>query len=178
MKTKIIAVIVLAILVILVGAGLYLFSQIQEKEAFKNVEIDFESVEIKDIGVEQITLNLNLKVHNPNKIPATLDGADYEIYLEGIYMGNGSLNEKITIPLNETKIVRSEVNVKYENLNRLLNITEKIVKNNGEVNIMIKGNAYVVFIGRINFPFKVEKKINLSGEIVKKIKELKNFKIF
>ncbi len=177
MQTKIIAGI-FAILVILLIAGLYLFSQIQEKEAFKNVEMDFESVEIKGIDLQQMTLNLNLKVHNPNKIPATLDGADYEIYLEGIYIGNGSLNEKITIPSNETKIVRSEVNVRYENLNNLLNITDEIVKNNGKVDIIIKGNAYVEFIGKINFPFKVEKKINLSEEIVEKIKELKNFKIF
>ncbi len=178
MKTKIIAGIVLAILVILLGAGLYLFSQIQEKEAFKNVEMDFESVEIKNIDLQQTTLNLNLKVYNPNKIPATLDGADYEIYLQGIYIGNGSLNEQLTIPPNETKIARSEVNVRYKNLNQLLNITDEIVKNNGKVNIMIKGNAYVEFIGRINFPFKVEKKINLSEEIVEKIKGLNNFKIF
>ncbi len=177
MKTKIIAGI-FAILVILLIAGLYLFSQIQEKEAFKNVEMDFESVEIKNIDLQQITLNLNLKAYNPNKIPATLDGADYEIYLDGIYIGNGTLNEQLIIPPNETKIARSEVNIKYENLNRLLNITDEIVKNNGKVDIMIKGNAYVEFIGRINFPFKIEKKINLSEKIVEKIKELKNFKIF
>ncbi len=160
----------------MIFAGLYLFSQIQEKEAFKNVEIDFESVEIKNIDLQQMTLNL--KCHNPDKITATLDGADYEIYLEGIYMGNGSLNERLTILSNETKIVRSEVNVKYENLNQLLNITDEIVKNNGEVDILIKGKAYIEFIGKINFQFKVEKKINLSKEIVEKIKDLKNFKIF
>ncbi len=177
MKTKIIAGI-FAILVILLIAGLYLFSQIQEKEAFKNVEMDFESVEIKNIDLQQITLNLNLNAYNPNKIPATLDGADYEIYLNGVYMGNGTFNEQLIIPPNETKIARSEVNIKYENLNQLLNITDEIVKNNGKVDIMIKGNAYVEFIGRINFPFKIEKKINLSEKIVEKIKELKNFKIF
>ncbi|PKP58633.1 MAG: hypothetical protein CVT89_02530 [Candidatus Altiarchaeales archaeon HGW-Altiarchaeales-2] len=177
MQTKIIAGI-FVVLVILLIAGLYLFSQIQEKEAFKNVEIDFEGLEIKNIDMQQVTLNLNLKAHNPNKIPAVLDGADYEIYLQGIYIGNGSLNEGLTIPPNETKIARSEVNVRYENLNRLLNILDEVVKSDGKVDIMIKGNAYVEFIGKINFPFKVEKEINLSEEIVEKIKELKNFKIF
>lgn len=176
MKTKIITGIVLLIVFVGLIAGILLFPQIQEREAFKNVEIDFESVEIKNIGSEQITLNLNLKAHNPNKIPATLDKADYEIYLEGAYIGNGSINEKITIPPNETKIVKSEINFKYKDLNQLLSIAEKILKNNGKVNITIKGNVY--FIGRISFPFKVEKEINLSEEIVEKIKALKNFKIF
>jgi len=176
MNAKIIAGIGIAIVLLL--AGIYLFSQIQEKEAFKSVEIDFEGVEIKSIDLQQITLNLNLKCYNPNKIPATLDGADYEIYLQGIYIGNGSVNERITIPSNETKTVRSEVDIKYENLNQLLNIADEIVKNNGEADIMLKGNAHIDFIGKINFPFNVEKKINLSDEIVEKIKDLKNLKIF
>lgn len=172
MKTKIIAIVLLAILVI---AGLLLFPQIQEREAFKDVKIDFEGVEIKHIGAEQITLNLNLKAYNPNKIRAALDGADYEVYLNNVYMGNGSINKKITILPYETKIIKSEINIRYENLNNLLNITKEIVKNNGKVYIMIKGNAYADFIGRISFPFKVEKEIDLSEEVVKKIKELKNF---
>ncbi|NCN64838.1 MAG: hypothetical protein GW779_04385 [Candidatus Altiarchaeum hamiconexum] len=179
MKTKTIAgIVILAILVVLVIAGLYFFSQIQEKVAFQNVEIDFEGVEIKDIDSQHITLNLNLRCYNPNKIPVTLDGADYEIYLQEIYVGNGSISERLTIPPDETKILISEVKVRYENLNQLLNIANEIIKRGGKVNITIKGNAYADFIGRISFPFKVEKEINLSREIVEKIKDLKNFKIF
>lgn len=132
------------------------------------IEIDFEGIEIKNIDLEHITLNLNLKCYNPNKIPAILDSAYYEIYLEGIYMGNGFLSEREIIHPNETKIVKSEVNINYENLAQVLKIVDEIVKNNGEVNIMINGSAYIDITERINFPFKVEKKINLCDEIAKK----------
>jgi len=174
MEKKIKTFIILIMLIVSLIA-VYVFYSIQERVSFKDVEIEFYSIEIKGIDLKQMTLNLNLnlKCFNPNKIPAVLDGAEYEIYIQNIYIGNGSVSEKITIPPQETKIIKSEANVKYKDLKSLMNAVNEIIKNEGETEIMLKGNVYLDIGIKIKIPFKVEKKITLSEEIIEKIKNLK-----
>jgi LEA14-like dessication related protein len=63
------------------AAAALLFGSAACSSAFERPEVDLESVGIAGLGLSGGTLNVNLRVHNPNSFGFRSDRLDYQLYL-------------------------------------------------------------------------------------------------
>ncbi len=86
----------------------------EKKESIKDCKVTIKNVRITGFGfipgkILPSTMNMEIEmdVYNPNDIDIGLYELEYEVYINEIFVGNGSLNEsgKVDIPSNETRTV-------------------------------------------------------------------------
>lgn len=120
---------------------------------------DYQNLSIKKLGFGSSTVRLELVYFNPNNFGLQLKNADFEVYLDGAYVGHSSQEMQITIPKNAEFTLPIQVDVDMKNLwkNALTSALSK------EVTVKIKGSLKA---GKANifkiFPVNYEGKHQFS----------------
>jgi len=138
---------------ILLGVGGYLYREYQKREALRSVEIHLEGIQVRSIGATSASLEIRLRLHNPNTTTATLDRADYSVYGNGIHLGDGKITEKVDIPPGSTRTVTTPFDLSYSGL--ISTVWEALKGEN--IIWRITGVAYLSTpFGTLTVPFEEE----------------------
>jgi LEA14-like dessication related protein len=94
--------------------------------AFQRPEVDLESVGIAGLGLTGGTVNVNLRVHNPNSFGFRTDRLDYQLYLRRadaqpgdsawVTFSEGTYDDDIEVGARQTRTVSIPVSFSYSGL--------------------------------------------------------------
>lgn len=139
-------------IVILVITGLWSYQQVEQRKALKDVQISLEGITPVSIGLTGATLDIKLRLHNPGTIKATLDRADYSLYGNDNYIGDGVILEKVDIPQGETRIITTEFDLVYRET--VKTVWSALIES--KIDWRVKGTAHFdTLFGTIDVPFDV-----------------------
>ena len=115
---KIKAWLIIALLVAVIifsAAGILLWNNISKTPQVSVSSVDYRiDDKITLFGVEvptKVTLLPTIRVSNPNIIPVTISGANYQLYLNGVPVGNGTLSEPVELKARANTTFTSEVGI-------------------------------------------------------------------
>ena len=134
---------ILIVTLIVVMGSFYLFRENQRGKALKSFNISIADVRITGIGLTGANLKIVFNIRNPTGIAATLDQLDYKIYGNNIYLGEGEINNAISVPAHSDRIVSSSFVLNYSSADKVFR--GDLAK--GTINWKISG------IARRNTPF-------------------------
>jgi LEA14-like dessication related protein len=94
--------------------------------SFQRPEVDLESVGIAALGLTGGTVNVNLRVHNPNSFGFRSDRLDYQLFLRRpdaqpgdsawVSFAEGTYDDEIEVGARQTKVVTIPVAFTYSGL--------------------------------------------------------------
>ena len=143
--------VVFIIIVGLIGYS-YFSYEVAKREALKNCEFRLADVRIKSVGLTSAELNIILEIYNPNDITVTLDRADFSVYGNDNYLGDGEITKKINIPPYNKKRVSVPFTLDYFGAARVIWSALR----EGKVVWKITGIAYIdTPLGTMEIPFTV-----------------------
>ena len=141
---------IILIVILLVVISLWIYKEKAQRDVLKNVEVSVDGISPKSIGLTNATVEIMLRIYNPNIITATLDRVDYKLYGNGNYIGSGNIDRRIDIPSRSSRTVITDFDLSYGGT--LETIWSAI--QNGNVNWKINGIAYFdTPLGSLNIPF-------------------------
>jgi len=140
------------VIVIIVGFGFFAYSEISQRKALEDIEISLQDVNFSRVGFTSATLSIWLDMYNPNDITATLDRADYEVYLNDNYVGSGQISSKTSIPAYSSTIVKTNFDVAYSGIGPTL----ISAISNQQIIVRLSGQAYYdTPFGTLTIPFSL-----------------------
>ena len=134
---------ILIVTLIVVMGSFYLFRENQRGKALKSFNISIADVRITGIGLTGANLKIVFNIRNPTGMAATLGQLDYKIYGNNIYLGEGEINNAISVPAHSDRIVSSSFVLNYSSADKVFR--GDLAK--GTINWKISG------IARRNTPF-------------------------
>lgn len=143
------------IAIIIIVSGIFLFNsiiEVEKRQALENVQIEFVSIVLDEIGITGIELGISIDMYNPNDVTATLDKADYEIWFNDNKLGNGVIEQQTDIPPYTSREIKTDFKMGYSEVGEtvLAALTEE------EHKWRIKGVAhYDTILGTIDMPFDI-----------------------
>jgi LEA14-like dessication related protein len=81
-------------------------------DALQHVEIEVEGIGAPEIRVTHCRLTLYVKISNPTKEDISGLSADFDVYIAGTYVGNGSLSE-VYIPAGSNTLKEVTLKIYY-----------------------------------------------------------------
>jgi len=137
-------------------AYFYVYKPIRQREALKDVKISLKDVRVKRIGFTSATLDIRLEFYNPNsEITATLDRADYSLYGNNIYLGDGKITERVDIPPRGTRTVSTPFELSYSGA---IKVVWDYLTKGGHITWRLVGTAYIdTPLGTLAVPFDLTK---------------------
>jgi len=152
------------ILIALAAGGFILWQNVTQKPEVKVTGIDYRIEDkISVLGVEiptNITLITELEVYNPNIIPLTITDAKYQVYLNDVPLGNGSLKKPVEIQPKSKGKATAEASI--SSLSGIRGALGSIQI--GTMKAGISGEVYLKLpvVGVRAFPIKEEKEIKIN----------------
>lgn len=132
-----------------------LMTLIAERQAITKAEFAFERVELKSLDLPLLspdpkaTLNVVLKVTNPNGITARLDRLDYTLFLEGAQVGEGAMTDDFAVEPRSSRELVLPVSIPYEGLPA----PAWSAIQNGRAAMTLKGASQInTPLGRLSYP--------------------------
>ena len=113
---------------------------------------------------EEITLETNLTVFNPNWFDISSSDVAFKIYIDDKYVGTANISDGISLIKNDTSILISTLIIQKSFLDSNYNIKDSVL-----VNVM--GSSKVPYMNK-DFYFEFDYKINLSDYILPLTNEL------
>ena len=147
------------ILIVLSGTvTVYGYNQFVEAAAINNLEVSLYDIKLVAFGLRSCDLLLELKIHNPNRVAASIGKTAYHIYYNGTklyFLGNGTIPATRVDP-NTTLTIKSPFYL--DNKGFVAMLGEVFVRGiRGEYlgNLVINGTSHTtVFIFPIKVAFK------------------------
>ncbi len=87
------AIALIIVLAAFVGVGVYYYN------AYHNLQFEITDVNIEDLTLQSTTLNFGLTINNTNMLPIYIPSGNFQIYVNGEYLGAGTFNS-LSIPGN------------------------------------------------------------------------------
>lgn len=82
----------------------------------KKPTAEFVQLHLRDLSLESITLDFELKVNNPNSLGATLEKLDYRLQVDGQRLMSGTSADKLSVPAKGSAPVRLPLTLTYAEL--------------------------------------------------------------
>lgn len=123
--------IILSALLLAACAGL---GSLLEKPHVKLAGLELEQVKL----LEQRFV-VTLRVSNPNNVSVTIDGVDFDLFLNGGAVASGASREAVTLPSQGDAYVKIRVNTRLDQLWKQLRAQQK---QGGPLNYEIKGRLH------------------------------------
>lgn len=79
-------------------------------------EVTVSSVEIRSISFQNITLDMNLQLYNPNPIAVDLESFDYDFLIEETVFLRGNSSEGLNLAANGSSVITIPLTVDYKEL--------------------------------------------------------------
>jgi LEA14-like dessication related protein len=122
----------------------------------KDPQVEVTRVDVANVSAKDMTLNLKLKVDNPNSIPLNLDKVTYALKFAGNAVTEGTVDQKVIVPANGVGEVVIPLKFQYQMLDSLLGaLLNKSATKNYELN----GSAQ---LGILSIPFSKKGEVNLQ----------------
>ena len=110
---------ILIVLLLVVMGSFYLFRENQRLKALKSFKVSIADVRVTGIGLTGANLEIVFNIRNPSGIAVTLDQLDYTIYGNDIYLGEGKINNAISVPARSNKIASSSFVLNYSSADKV-----------------------------------------------------------
>ena len=142
-KRLLFAIVILVVCLLVVAVVVvrsYISCQIEKYAA--NVEIT--SITLRDISLTKVTIDVTVRVENPNPIGATVDRIAYDIYFQRnddwVHLGRADRTEDIIIGSNDSAslVVSNEIEV-LSTIGMLL----EAVRQGGTINLKASGSVWI-----------------------------------
>jgi LEA14-like dessication related protein len=141
--------VIIFIIVLIVGA-FYAITQYQQRAALKNVDISPSGFRVINLGFTSATIEIDFTGHNRGDITATLDSIDYQVYVNDVFLLDGTIPKRYDIRPNQRRTITTKTSVSYLNIGR--GVLEAITSSNTEVRVV--GTAHIETpIGTFDVPF-------------------------
>ncbi len=128
------------LLVTVVVVRSYISTQIEKYAA----NADITSITLRDISLTKVTVDVTVRVENPNPVGATVDRIAYDIYFQEnddwVYLGRADRTEDIAIGANDIASleVSNEVGI-LATIGMLL----EAVRQGGTINLKASGSVWI-----------------------------------
>ena len=102
------------ILILILGLGFFVVTSLKQPEvSLKSVSVKgFESINLLIVEIPtEVIFSVVLEVYNPNFLGATVTDVEYDLYVNDIHVGEGSLPRSVTIHANDRTNVETEISV-------------------------------------------------------------------
>lgn len=86
------------LIVAAVIGGVLVYQEYQKRDALRDIIIEAEGLQVEGLSLTSADLTLSVKLTNPNSVTATLDRANFTIFLENQTLGEGSVTTTVEIP--------------------------------------------------------------------------------
>lgn len=86
----------------------------------KDPQVNITHVDVADISSQDITLNLNINIINPNGIPISLKKVNYALNMSGKKVTEGIFDQAVKIPANGQSDVVVPVKFKFNSFGDLV----------------------------------------------------------
>lgn len=118
--------------------------QTAQRAAIANIQV--ESVTPSSIGVRSsgVSMSVDMVVHNPNSITATLDQVSYSVYANGNYVGSGQTTTTYNIPPHSDYTLTFPLSMSWGSA---FSTVGSYIVNGGQVSWELKGTDNVVIDG-------------------------------
>ncbi len=102
-------------------------------------DVTLVNIRAIEMTIFETTLEVQLRVSNPNPEPLALEGASFKLYLDGKKVGSGMTPEKIEVPRLESAVLRATVHI--NNASALLRMKGILAER--EVTYGLRGKLFV-----------------------------------
>lgn len=129
-------------------------TEIEQRKALENVEISLYDINLNDVGFSGISLHLVLDMYNPNDVTATLDRADFDVWVNENFVGTGHIEDRVDIPSQTIRKATTDFDANFYGTLKsgLSAILEK------QIRLKISGEAhYDTILGTLDIPFTVSR---------------------
>lgn len=149
----------LLLLMILVLVPVYAFqydesrtSSTQQGPTIGGLQLRSSSVDITGMNSNGPTLNLDAVVYNPYSFGAVLDGANYSVYADGMYLGGGEISHEYDFALRSSQTLSFPLGVGWKPAiqtvgNYMMNWGDIAWEVNGTAKVEIGGLPLLVSFG-------------------------------
>ncbi len=110
------------ILLFLAALSLFTGMSTVRAQIFNDLSIDVQSVTVDSMTGDELALQVQLKIFNPNKTELNANAMSYKFSLELQPIASGQINRKISLPAQKTTLVQFPVILRPDE------ITEKLEK--------------------------------------------------
>jgi len=125
---------------------------VQERLAIKECKFSFISVKPYDFTFNNLKLDFNINVNNPNKIDAVLDKLKYTLYANDNMLISGTTGKGIKISAKGSNSFVTTITLEYSKLGETLISAIRL----GKAEYLVKATAYIqTIIGEISYPVKI-----------------------
>lgn len=147
----------LFLVITLVAVPLYAYASrtpnTLEEYAIGDLQVHSVSVNVVGVGYGGPDLSLDAVVYNPNGFGATLNGANYSIYADGHYVGNGRTTGEYILSPRSTETFVLPVSIGWRTA---LQAMGDYLTDHGGVTWEIKGTADIEVSGlSLSVPFEL-----------------------
>ena len=117
---------------------------------FERPELQFRGIHVNSIGFDGASLEILVDVYNPNSYRLGLERLSYDLAIENVHWGLGSLTAPIWVEGRDTTMVRLPLDVSWS---RLGDVGREALRT-GTVNYGISGEMTVATsLGNIDVPY-------------------------
>ncbi len=117
--------------------------------------------------IQGINLDLVFGLYNGGLLPVYIPDLSYDLFVNGVHVGDGNSKVNITINPGQTKEITVLQNFQK---NSLAPAVGYIVSNNGVIELKVSGTAHFkLFVLDIPVPFESSKSISIKEEIKKRL---------
>lgn len=125
---------------------------VQERLAIKECKFSFISVKPYDFTFNNLKLDFNINVNNPNKIDAVLDKLKYTLYANDNMLISGTTGKGIKISAKGSNSFVTTITLEYSKLGETLISAIRL----GKAEYRVEATAYIqTIIGEISYPVKI-----------------------
>ena len=105
-----------------------------------NIQLRSTSIDITGLNRTDLNMNLKAVLYNPNGFGATLDTAEYSVYVNGHYLGSGKTTREYDLTPQSSQTLTFPISVGW---NPAFKTMESYVMNRGHVTLMVNGTAEI-----------------------------------
>ena len=118
MKYKII-IAVLGIFTVAAIMGIMLLNtevEVEQINPLEKIEVEYVDVSIQNVDFSDVEFDVSIGMHNPNDVTSILDRTEYQLWLNGNYLGEGKIEQDTDIPPFTSKQIHTEFTLSHSDV--------------------------------------------------------------
>ena len=119
--------------------------------------IDVYRFEIAEDKYDQLVLNSDLKIYNPNRFSFSSNDVSFNLFLDTLYLGKGSFDNGLILTKKDTSLISSSIILKKDQLYSLMNLKDSVT-------LKILGSSAIPLISTRHY-FDLEYKLDIDDFI-------------
>ncbi len=125
--------------------------------AIKNLQYNFEGINVGMPSLGNIVLLVDIGIYNPNNVDVEIEEISYEIFIDDKKMATGETEENIVIKKNAKTTYSTKIKPELKELKTNL---PNIMMGLGNMKVLVTGDVtFNTSVGAHTFPFSIERKI-------------------